>query len=122
MPRVPEERRTLKVLGPAHMARHAGPPVFAWEAPEQPVDEYCLVLGVGGTFHEDNQVFVVPGDRTEFRPTAEQWAALRPNLGYWWSLWGLRKSALGESLRAPTVRCVVRHQDIPRVAGSKLYG
>ncbi|MBM4062875.1 MAG: radical SAM protein [Planctomycetes bacterium] len=119
--RVPPERRTLVVEGPAHQLRSETSPLFRWRAPARPVDEYHLAFGIAGTWNEANRVFVVPGTATEFTIPAAIWSSLPPNTGLWWCLWGLRRSALGESLRAATVRCLVRHQPIPRVPGSKLY-
>ena len=66
-------------------------------------------------------MFTVAGDATEFTPTPEQWAQIRPHFGYWWTLFGLKTGQLDQSLRASVVRCVTRHVDIPRIEGSTLY-
>lgn len=118
---VPKERQTLVVESPAHMARTSEAPTFRWQAPEKPVDEFHLVVGVAGTWHPDNQAFTIPGNATEFSIPEAVWNALPANLGLWWSIWGITKADLGATLRAPLARCVVRHQAIPRVAGSTLY-
>ena len=119
--RVPRDRCTLAIDGPAHMARSEAAPTFAWQAPQEAVDEYHLVFGVAGTWHKDNKVFTVPGNATEFRMSEADWQAMAPNLGLWWCVWAVRKDDLAASQRSPTVRCVVRHQPIPRVPGSTLY-
>jgi hypothetical protein len=51
-------------------------------------------------------------------PTAV-WARLEPNMGYWWTVWGLPES--GRAVRAGEIRCLIRHLPIPRVASSTLY-
>ncbi|MDO8349245.1 MAG: radical SAM protein [Planctomycetota bacterium] len=122
IPRVPKERCTLVVDGPAHMARSEASPMFQWQAPAEPVDEYHLVFGIAGTWHKDNKVFTIPGDAIGFRIPDAEWMAMPQNLGLWWCLWAVRKNDLAASGRAATVRCLVRHQTIPRVPGSTLYG
>jgi hypothetical protein len=69
----------------------------------------------------DNKVFTIPGDATTFTIPDADWRAMPGNLGLWWGLWAVRKNDLGAALRSPTMRCVVRHQSIPRVPGSTLY-
>lgn len=122
VPRVDDARRTLEITGPEHMTRSQESPLFSWNAPAETPDKYLLVLGVGGTWHEGNRVFEIDGVATEYRVPQEAWAELKPNLGHWWTIWGLYDGALDRSVRGAKLRCVVRHQPIPRVAGSTLYG
>lgn len=121
VPRVPIERQTLAVAEPAHMTRTATPPTFRLTAPAVAVDEYQLAIGIAGTWHAENRVFTIPGDATEFTLPTDVWNALPANVGLWWCVWGLRKQDLATSVRTPRIRCMVRHQPIPRIAGSTLY-
>ena len=120
--RVPEEHWTLEVNDAQHLSRHQEPPLFRWEAPANPVDSYALVLGIGGTFHEENVVFQIGGAATEFRIPEVSWLELKPNVGMWWVLFGFDDANPARSVRSRMVRCVVRHVPIPRISGSTLYG
>ncbi len=126
LPAVEAERWQLSLEGPVHMARAEQPPTFAWSATGEAAgtrfDAFFVVLGVGGIFHERNVVFEVDGGERSFTPSTEQWAALLPNIGHWWTVWGIVRARPEDAVRAGTLRCVVRHQPIPRVAGSTLYG
>ena len=121
LPRVPEERCTLEVEGPAHLSRGGAPPVFRWRAPERPVDRYALVIAAGGEYTNDNRVVELPGNVTELAMPADAFAALRPNMGYWWGVWAIFDGDPDATLRTATLRCFVRHEDVPRVEGSTLY-
>ena len=118
---IPEERRTLEVTGPEHLTRQTDAPTFTWRAPDTPVNRYALVMGVGGIYHPDNRIFWCDGDATEFTIPDDDWAAIQSNLGMWWFLLGLDDDAPERSVRTATLRCIVRHQPIPRVPGSRLY-
>lgn len=120
LPRNPDGH-VLEVHEPAHMLRSEAPPRFRWSAPAGKVDRFVLALAVGGEWHPENRVWEIPGDVTELELPAEEWASLRANTGWWWCLWAIDDAAPGRNLRAPRARCLVRHQPIPRVAGSKLY-
>ena len=120
LPRNPDGH-VLEILGPEHMLRSADAPRFHWTAPNAKVDRYLLAIALGGEFHPDNRTFEIPGEATEFSIGEEEWTKLRPNIGWWWSLWALDASAPDKFLRSRTARCVVRHEPIPRVPGSRLY-
>jgi radical SAM protein with 4Fe4S-binding SPASM domain len=119
--RIPAERRTLVVDGPAHLTRTDAAPTFRWQPPATPVDEFHLAIGIAGTWNAGNRVLTIPGNATEFTLPDEVWHSMPPNTGLWWCLFGLRKQDLPAAVRSPLARCVVRHQDIPRVPGSTLY-
>ena len=121
VPLVSEDRRTIEMQSPDHLVRDEAPPVFRWTAPDDPPDQYQLVLGLAGRWGEGNEVFEIDGDATEFEIPADRWQELRTNIAYWWALFGLRRDSLDQSLRSASVRCLVRHQPIPRVEGSTLY-
>lgn len=121
VPRVAESNRTIAIEGPAHLTRNSEAPTFRWSAPTTPVDMFHLVVGIGGMSNPQNRVFEIAGNATSFTMPDADWAALPPNTGLWWCLYGLRRNALAETVRSPAVRCIIRHQPIPRVAGSTLY-
>jgi radical SAM protein with 4Fe4S-binding SPASM domain len=130
-----EGRRTIRLLGPDHLARTEVPPTLRWSPAPEPVDRYVVALAVGGEVHEANPTFEVDGRTTEFRVPDAEWRRLKPNMGYWWTVWGLRRGSDGfaangskaavdtssRAVRADEIRCLVRHVPIPRVAGSALY-
>ncbi len=114
-----EASGALEVVEPAHMLRTEDAPLIRWKKPAGKVDRYVLAFGVGGEFHPDNRTWTIPGDAEEFRVPAGDWAALRSNLGWWWSLWAVDDGAGTASLSS--ARCLIRHDPIPRVAESNLY-
>ena len=95
---------------------------FRWQAPDMEVARYFVVLGLGGTHHDENRAFEVAGDATSFRIPDAEWASLRPNVAWWWYVLAIpADGADATPQRSERLRCLVRHQDIPRVAGSTLY-
>lgn len=114
------DRRILEVDGPAHLAREVEPPTLSWTPPSEHVDYYVIGLAMGGEQHPDNLTVRCPADQTEWRFPDDAWAALRPNIGYWWTVWGINESDPSASVRAPAIRCLRRHRAMPRMAGSTL--
>lgn len=114
--------RTLRCDAPAHMERAKEAAEFRWQAPDMEVARYFVVLGLGGTHHDENRAFEVAGDATSFRIPDAEWASLRPNVAWWWYVLAIpADGADATPQRSERLRCLVRHQDIPRVAGSTLY-
>ena len=50
----------------------------------------------------------------------ERGSALRTNLGYWWALFAVPAGDERRTLRSREIRCLVRHEHVPRVEGSTL--
>ncbi len=119
--RVSDDNRTLAAREPAHMTRTEDAPTFTWDAPDHAVSGYSVVFGVGGTYHENNVVFEIPADATEFTLPEDAWRQFGPNLAMWWFLVAHDDGDGSRSTRTAKVRCLVRHQPIPRVEGSTLY-
>jgi len=114
----------LSVAAPAHMHRAAEPPPFVVEHPAEEVERWVLALALGG---ERREVEVCPLDRIDTAESVvrlaipdETWSRLRTNLGYWWALFAVVAGDERRTLRSREIRCIVRHEDVPRVAGSTL--
>ena len=120
----PAERAvaTLESEAPGHLERSEMSPEFRWQAAGMDVARYLLVLGLGGIHHPENQIFEVEGHVTSIRLPEERWQALRPNVAWWWYVLAMPVDADNDQpQRSARLRCVVRHQDIPRIEGSTLY-
>ncbi|MEC8651674.1 MAG: radical SAM protein [Planctomycetota bacterium] len=111
----------LRSHEPAHMTRAEQSPEFRWRAPDMAVARYVVVLGFGGTHHDENRAFEVDGSSTSFRISDAEWSSLRPNVAWWWYVLAIPADKDAQPQRSERLRCLVRHQDIPRVAGSTLY-
>ncbi len=115
---------TIPLLAPEHMTRSTRPPVLCFEQPGAAVDTLFVVLALGGEAEELEAWPVAPGDRegatVQFEVPAEIWDRLRPNLAWWWAVFGLSSSDPSIGLCSSEIRCVIRHQRIPRIAGSGL--
>jgi hypothetical protein len=76
---------------------------------------------MGGEQRDDDASFEVTGARREFTLPESAWLRLRANAGHWWTVFALEDGGR-RVRRATSVRAFVRHADIPRVEGSRLYG
>ena len=102
-------------IAPTLAWTHAGPPPSSWLVP----------LALGGEAHPMNLVLEARGDVTRVTPDAAPWRELRSNVAFWWTAFAVDRDPTGAVIRvrrAPTSRCVVRHESIARVEGSTLYG
>ena len=64
---------------------------------------------------------VARGDgRLELGFPAELWEQLDTNVGWWWVLYAISADEATSHLRSKDVRCMIRHEEIQRVAGSTL--
>jgi hypothetical protein len=114
----------LSVQSPSHMLRSTEAPAIRIARHEHTVDSYLLALSLGGE-REHVEVFAVEpseaADRSiEYEIPDEVWEGLRTNLGYWWAVFGLGADEAGRTLRSSEIRCLVRHEDVPRIEGSNL--
>jgi hypothetical protein len=116
----------LVVKGPDHMIRTEDAPTIQIEDPgDESVDSYVLALSLGG---ESEQIEICPltpsedgeGDWLEFAVPAETWEKLGTNLGYWWAVFAVNVNEPQPVLRSTEIRCIVRHEPIPRIEGSTL--
>ncbi len=110
----------MEVQGPTHLERITEAPSFTWDPPPSEVDRFLLAFGMGGeaTFMEE---FELDGKARQFTIPKERWEAFATNKGYWWGLWAIRNGDHAHSYRSRELRCLIRHEDIPRVKGSTLY-
>jgi radical SAM protein with 4Fe4S-binding SPASM domain len=113
---------------PEHMARTGDPPAIAIDPPCEPVDAYYLGLALGGESDEVHVCALEPvaastGDGLEFSIPAEVWEQLTTNLGYWYAIFAPSARDGQRVLRSAEIRCLIRHEVVPRIAGSTLrYG
>jgi radical SAM protein with 4Fe4S-binding SPASM domain len=113
-------RCELQAITPEHMTRVVDSPEITIERPLDAVDRYVLALALGGESDEVELCEVEPVDGEDaltFAIPADLWDRLRTNLGYWWAVFGLSEERI---LRTSEIRCLIRHEDIPRVTGSTL--
>jgi radical SAM protein with 4Fe4S-binding SPASM domain len=107
--------------GPDHMTRQVKEPVIRLATDEE-LDSYVLMLSLGGELEEIYQIdFKSPKHENgfvELPVSREVWARLRSNVGYWWYAVGVRA---GEPVvGSPEVRCLIRHEPLARIEGSRL--
>src|SRR2546430_2577075 len=115
----------LAITGPEHMTRTTDAPAIKIADPGEPgVDSWVLALSLGG---ESDQIEICPiqprateDGALEFELPAETWEKLRTNLGYWWAVFAVNANEKQPVLRSSEIRCVVRHEPIPRLEGSTL--
>jgi hypothetical protein len=114
---------TLVVQEPEHMWRHEDPPVIRI-VPDRPLAPYLIALSLGGQL-EQAEVFGIdpvelPDGMIELPFPAHRWNRLGSNLGYWWTVIGFTADERAPVARMPEVRCLVRHEPMPRIEGSRL--
>ena len=109
---------------PAHMARIAldAPPVLRLSGSRAEGRRYVVAFGLGGDL--DRVELCEPAavrnrDVVELAVDEGLWERLATNLGWWWSVFELTSGATPVA-RSAEARCLIRHEHIPRVAGSTL--
>lgn len=113
----------LKVLGPDHAQRSTEPVTIQFSAPEVAIKEFRVALSLGGETDEVHRHIFNPESVTDgqsFRLPDEVWNQLRPNVGYWWMVWAVPAESNETVYRLEEVRCLIRHQEMARMEGSKL--
>jgi radical SAM protein with 4Fe4S-binding SPASM domain len=118
---------SLIITAPAHMTRAPCAPTIRIEDPgDYPgdsIDSWTLALSLGG---ERDHLEICPlepsaGDEgIEFALPDRTWEKLGTNLGYWWAVFATSSNEPGRVLRSSEIRCLVRHEPIPRIEGSTL--
>jgi radical SAM protein with 4Fe4S-binding SPASM domain len=113
---------TLHAVAPEHMTRVGNAPSIAIATPREPVERYLLALALGGESELELCELEPAGSadgRLEFELPEDVWSRLRTNLGYWWAIFGLVSEA-PRVLRTSEIRCLIRHEEMPRISGSTL--
>ena len=115
---------TLVMESPQHLARLEQPPVFRFGGPARAIERYVLLLWLGGS---DDRVERVRFERAtrrdgmlEVELPADLWERMETNVGWWWALYAISADEAESHLRCEEVRCMIRHEQMPRVAGSTL--
>jgi radical SAM protein with 4Fe4S-binding SPASM domain len=116
--------RVLGIEDPAHMARFDEPPVIRVSEPGREVAGYFVAFALGGDAGQVEATELQQGEDahgvTELRIDEDLWNRLDTNLGYWWSVFALPPDGVGPLLRSSEIRCLIRHEEIPRVEESTL--
>jgi MoaA/NifB/PqqE/SkfB family radical SAM enzyme len=120
---VRELRAELEPVAPDHAWRGEQAPRFAVRAPQRKLDRVWLALSLGGQA-EDLQIVPLRrvarrGEVIELELPDGTWERLRTNCGYWWTVLA-PVDPEGTVLRTDELRCLIRHQDLPRIPGSTL--
>jgi hypothetical protein len=114
---------TLALERPTHMARLTSGPTFLIRTPVHDSARYVVIVALGGEMSETRVFEAEPHRRqdgtTELCLAEDIWTDLETNLGYWWTVIGLGADGAPEH-GASEIRCLVRHEDMPRIAGSTL--
>jgi len=115
---------TLVAEHPSHMSRQSEPPVIRVHRPEADVARWIVALALAGDSDDVAVCEVDPVDRGpdgfDLPIDRELWEGLASNLGYWWSVFALSEGQAQPCLRSEEIRCIVRHEHMPRVPGSTL--
>jgi radical SAM protein with 4Fe4S-binding SPASM domain len=114
---------TLRVEAPEHMVRQSEPPVIR-VIPDLELSSYVVVLSLGGQLAEVDVLEIEPIESLdgalELPFPQRRWEALRSNVGYWWAVIGFCSDRPAPVVRSSEVRCLIRHEPIARIEGSRL--
>lgn len=120
---------SIVLAAPDHVTRSETPPTLAWSHSGPPPARWHVVLSYGGEPHPDAASFEVDGATTRLAIPSDAWKRLRSNFGVWWTVFAVDDAGRNGGAqparrirRAAKLRCVVRHEPIPRIPGSTLYG
>ena len=112
----------LTLESPTHMSRLSGPPTIEIRTPDRDIASYKLLIALGGEWEELDVWELVPSMTTEtvisLSVPAARWR-IRTNVGYWWGVIGLDSGGTPIA-RSRQLRCLIAHEQLPRVAGSTL--
>jgi radical SAM protein with 4Fe4S-binding SPASM domain len=114
----------LQVAEPAHMRRVRTPPIFRVAAPRERVARWFVALALGGEADElqlhEAREHQASGGSVELELPDGAWSDLTSNLGYWWAIFAECAERPGRTLRSSEIRCLIRHEPVPRIPGSDL--
>jgi len=113
--------RSLEITGPTHLARSVAAPALELRVPDEvasAVSAWQVVLSLGAT-SERLLSFRAEGATPRIDVPGATWSALPANAGVWYAVWAC--DAAGRPIaRTTEVRCLIRHEPLPRVEGSTL--
>ena len=115
----------LEVLDPPHMTRTEDPPTIRVAQPDGEIGQYFLAAALGGQTDEVHTIALEQAGCldgvVELSFAEDVWGRLQANLGYWWTVVGLPESdQMPGAVRAREIRCLVRHEPLPRIEASTL--
>lgn len=115
---------SLPLLGPDHMLRTIEPPAIRL-GPHERLAPYLVVIALAGQPGEVQVFGIDPIEAAdgsiELPIPIDRWERLRTNVGYWWTVLGFNGLHFARPVaRTPEIRCVIRHEPIPRIEGSRL--
>jgi len=112
---------SMKVVGPDHAIRLEDAPLMQLDTPHKS-RKLLISLAAGGETGHVVTVKVrakIKDGVARFVFPKKAWKQLHTNIGYWWAAWQLTDG--GKSLiRVDKMPCVIRHESMPRLEGSKL--
>ena len=115
---------SLEIVDSAHGTRTTEPFKISIREPSLEIKEFILAVSLGGQVEEVHQVAVMPKLKDGiliFETPATLFDSLKTNVGYWWMIWAMPADRTQKPLRCEEVRCVIRHQELVRLEGSKLH-
>jgi radical SAM protein with 4Fe4S-binding SPASM domain len=128
----------LPVYEPEHMTRTGEPPRIRLKAPRGRVRDWYLALALGGGLALNDSFLAVGRSEApdlkvcrvqpslsadgelSFELPEALWSRLQTNLGYWWTVFGVVEANPPWGIRTNEIRCLIRHEELPRVADSTL--
>jgi hypothetical protein len=114
----------LSLAGAAHASRLNTAPSLGFTPPLAKPETVWLGASFGGLTEDLFLVEVQPelmDDGTfRFAFPAEVWDRLPVNSGIWWNVWVQTGEPADPVWRSPESWCFIRHQPLPRIAGSTL--
>ena len=116
---------TLEILEPIHGSRVSDNLKFKIRTPDLQVEKYVIALSLGGQVQEVHQFDRAPTSEIDgvlcFDLPQQIFEALKTNVGYWWMIWAIPENRKQNVIRCEEVRCIIRHQELVRLEGSKLH-
>ena len=114
---IDDAEHEIELSGPDHMTRQGDPPTLRFRRPDATFDHLYAVLAMGGE-SDELEVFEVRGE--ECTIPADVWSRMRPNVGWWWTVFAFSSREPQRVQISRDLRCVIRHRTMRRVPGSGL--
>ena len=116
---------SLQIVGPNHGHRSTESVTFEIRDPGTQIDEFMMAISLGGQTEEVHHQSIEPVSNQDgvltFELPDQIFDSLKTNVGYWWMIWAIPVDRHQKPVRCEEVRCVIRHKEMPRLAGSKLH-
>jgi hypothetical protein len=116
-----EPEPAIEPLSPAPLARMMRAPTIALALPARAVRAWHFAWSQGGTAEALQSFEARPeydGQAVSLALPTGAWEDMTPNVGYWWAVFAEFEDGGWAVTRG--VRCLVSHQPLPRVPGSRL--